>query len=317
MADLNDTLAFVSVAETGSFTAAARELRLPKTTLSRRIRNLEAHLGAQLLYRTTRRLRLTEAGAVYFEACRPIAHRLADAEALVGQLQGQPCGLLRLTASYSVMLNLVGPLLAEFRSLHPEVTIDLVVSHETLDLMEARIDIALRLGPLTDSSLMARRLARLPNRVYASPHYLAAHGEPTHPSELRRHAALVTRVARQGGHYAWPMSQDGVAGDFPISPIVEADDPELLKAPLFAGVGLMMATDMIMSRHVAEGLVKPILPGWLGRCPDLHAVFPGGRIQPPKLRAFIEFLTARLDCELASHALPEPPALGGEPKGVA
>ncbi len=305
--DLNDTLAFVSVAESGSFTAAAKELRLPKTTLSRRIRSLEARLGAQLLHRTTRRISLTEAGAVYFEQCRHIARRLAEAEALVGQLQGRPRGVLRVTAAYSVMLNLVGPLLGEFRSLHPEVTIDLVLSHATLDLIGEHIDLALRLGPLPDSSLMARRLARLPNRVYASPAYLSEHGEPGHPEELRRHPALVTRVARRGSDYAWPMSRDGVTRDFPISPVMEADDPELLKAPLFAGAGLMMATDLIMARHLAQGLVTPILPGWLGRCPELHAVFPGGGIPPPKLRAFIDFLAARLDRELTRPILAETP----------
>ncbi|MDY0882431.1 LysR family transcriptional regulator [Dongia soli] len=128
-AHLNDTLAFIKVVEGGSFTAAAQKLRLPKTTVSRRIRELELKLGAQLLHRTTRRLSLTEAGAVYFQQCRHIVQALAEAEASVGQLQGRPRGTLRVSSSYSLMLSLVGPLLAEFRSLYPEVHIDLVLSH--------------------------------------------------------------------------------------------------------------------------------------------------------------------------------------------
>jgi DNA-binding transcriptional LysR family regulator len=292
--DLNDTLTFVKVIEGGSFTAAARELRLPKTTVSRRIRELEERLGAQLLHRTTRRLSLTEAGSVYFEQCRHIAQALADAEASVGQLQGRPRGTLRVTSSHSLMLSLVGPLLAEFRELFPEVTIDLVLSHRTIDLVEEHVDVALRMGPMVDSGMVARRLAVLPNRIYASPTYLEKHGEPAHPFELQRHFALVTRVARRGGGYAWTMSKDGTAESYEITPVIEADDPEVLKAPLFAGAGLMMATDMIMARHAADGLVRAVLPGWLGRCPELHAVFPRGHVQPPKLRVFVDFLVRRL-----------------------
>src|SRR6201991_1430897 len=280
--DLNDTLTFVKVIEGGSFTAAARELRLPKTTVSRRIRELEE------------RLSLTEAGSVYFQQCRHIAQALADAEASVGQLQGRPRGTLRVTSSHSLMLSLVGPLLAEFRELFPEVTIDLVLSHRNIDLMEEQVDVALRMGPMVDSGMVARRLAVLPNRIYASPAYLEKHGEPTHPFELQRHFALITRVARRGAGYAWPMSKDGTTENYEITPVIEADDPEVLKAPLFAGAGLMMATDMIMAHHAAEGLVRPILPGWLGRCPELHAVFPRGHVQPPKLRVFVDFLVRRL-----------------------
>jgi len=296
-ADLNDTLAFIKVIESGSFTAAARDLRLPKTTVSRRIRELEQRLGAQLLHRTTRRLGLTEAGSVYFEQCHHVPQMLADAEASVGQLQGQPRGTLRVTSSYSLMLSLVGPLLAEFRALCPDVHIDLILSHRTLDLVEEQIDVALRMGSLADSAMVARRLAVLPNRVYASPAYLARHGEPAHPFELQRHFALVTRVARRGGGYAWPMSKDGVTENYEVTPVIEADDPEVLKAPLFAGAGLMIATDMIMARHAAEGLVRPILPGWVGRCPELHALFPRGHVQPPKLRAFVDFMVERLRTE--------------------
>jgi DNA-binding transcriptional LysR family regulator len=292
--DLNDTFAFVKVVEGGSFTAAARELRLPKTTVSRKIRELEQRLGAQLLHRTTRRLGLTEAGTLYFQHCKDIAQALIDAEAAVGQLQGNPRGTLRVTSSYSLMATMIAPLLGEFRALYPEVNIDLVLSHQTLDLVEAEIDIALRMGTLPDSSMAARKLATLPNRIYASSSYIARFGEPAHPFDLRQHHALVTRVARRGSGYAWPMSNGGPLESYEISPVIEADDPEILKEPLFAGAGLMMATDMIMQRHAAEGRVRPIMPGWTGRSPELHAVFPRGHVQPTKLRAFIDFLVPRL-----------------------
>jgi DNA-binding transcriptional LysR family regulator len=297
---MEDILVFLKVVEAGSFTAAGQALRLPKTTVSRKLRELEQRLGVQLLHRTTRRLGLTQAGAVFFDHCKQIPQILLDAHSAVGQLQSQPSGVLRITCSYSLAISMVGPLLAPFRAQFPQITIDLVLSHATLDLISDNIDLALRMGNLPDSSMLARRLAVLPNRVYASPAYLAQYGEPSHPDALHEHRALVTRVARFGSGYAWPMSDGGPLTQFEITPVIEADDPEVLKAPLLAGAGLMMATDSIMRTYAVQGLVKPVLPGWVGRSPALYAVFPQGLAQPPKLRAFLDFLVADLESSRAS-----------------
>jgi len=234
-----------------------------------------------------------------FQHCEPLARSLAAAEAAVTQLQGTPRGWLRVTSSQSLAANLLAPLLGEYRALYPEVRIDLTLSHEPLDIIAQGIDMALRLGPLPDSSLLARTLARFPNRVYAAPGYLTRHGAPVHPGELARHPALATRLARRGEGFVWPMRREGddALRDYGIDPVVVADDPEVLKGPLLAGEGVMMATDMIMRRPLALGLVQPVLPGWLGRCPELHAIFPQGAIQPPKLRTFVDFLAARLERE--------------------
>jgi DNA-binding transcriptional LysR family regulator len=293
--DLNDILAFVKVAEEGSFTAAARNLRLPKTTVSRKVQELEQRLGAQLLHRTTRRLSLTEAGIAYFEHCRRIPQALIEAEVAVGQLNEKPRGTLCIMSPYSIMASLVAPLIGKFRRLYPEVLVDLAVNHRALDLVNGKFDVALHCGPLPDPSIAACRLAILPNRVFGSSAYLAQHGEPGHPSELRRHFALVTRVARQSNGYAWPMSNGGVFKSYEVNPVIEADDPQVLKSAVFAGAGLMMATDLVMQQHAAEGLVRPVLRDWLGRSTELHAVFPHGFVQLPKLKAFIDLLNARLD----------------------
>ena len=157
--DLNDTLVFVKVVEQGSFIAAAKTLRLPKTTVSRKVQELETRLGAQLLHRTTRKLGLTEAGNVYYEHSQRIARELDEAESAVTQLQGGPRGWLRITAPYSLGIERIAPLLGEFHARHPEVRVEMLLSNEPLDLIDREIDVALRVGNLPDSNLIARRLA--------------------------------------------------------------------------------------------------------------------------------------------------------------
>jgi DNA-binding transcriptional LysR family regulator len=291
---LDDTLAFVKVVQAGSFTAAARSLGLPKATVSRKVQDLEQRLGAQLLHRTTRRVGLTEAGAIYFQYCESIAHTLTEAEIAISQMQGEPRGWLRITSSHSLSVSLLSPLISDFRSAYPGVLIDLILTHETLDLIAKEIDVALRLGPLPDSSMIARKLAVLPTRIYASRDYLAQHGEPTHPNELRRHWALATRVAQRSRGFAWPMSDGSGLQDYEINPVIVADDPDALLQPLLAGQGLMMVTDLLVKPYLAKDLIQPVLAGWTGRRPELHAVFPQGRVQSPKLRVFVDFLLKRL-----------------------
>ena len=181
--DLNDTLIFAKVVEHGSFISAARSLRLPKTTVSRKIQDLETRLGAQLLHRTTRKLGLTEAGNVYFEHSQRIAHELDEAESAVGQLQGGPRGWLRITAPYSFAISRITPLFGEFQARYPEVRVEMVLTNEQLDLIDKRIDVALRIGQPRDTSLVARRLGVFRSQVYASAEYLARHGEPVHPDD--------------------------------------------------------------------------------------------------------------------------------------
>ncbi len=295
MRDLNDTLAFVKVVQEGSFTKAAKLLQLPKTTISRKVRDLEQRLGIRLLHRTTRRIGLTEAGTVYFERCQRIAQELDDAESAVAQLRDAPRGWLRITTPPSFGMKVIAPLLPDFRALHPEVRLDLVLSHRNLDLVAGEIDVAIRMGALPDSTLAARKLGVLPTRVYAAPTYCAVHGEPAHPDELLRHAALVNMTARGPNGFAWTLTGPDGTRDFPVDPVMTADDPEMLIPSLLAGQGLVVATDFAMRAHRADGGVRPVLDGWTGRTVDLHAVFPGGRGQPPKVRAFLEFLIQRID----------------------
>ena len=292
--DLNDTLVFVKVVELGSFTAAAKALRLPNTTVSRKVQDLEARLGAQLLHRTTRKLGLTEAGKLYFEHCQRIAQELDAAESAVGQLQSGPRGWLRVTTTHSLGTTWIAPLLGEFRALHPEVRVELLLSNENVDIIAGEIDVALRVGTLVDSNLIARRLSVLRSSVYTTPSYIQHFGEPLHPDDLIHHRALAVSTSRN----AWTLGdRAGKPREFPINPIVIANDPSALRAALLCGEGIMLTTDVWVRAYAEQGQVKRVLAGWHGLDIDLNALFRRGQVQSPKVRAFITFLAERLNIE--------------------
>lgn len=294
--DLNDTLVFAKVVELGSFISAAKALRLPKTTVSRKVQELESRLGAQLLHRTTRKLGLTEAGNVYYEFSQRIARDLDEAESAVGQLQGGPRGWLRVTAPYSLASTWIAPLLGEFRARHPEVRVELALSSEQVDLIEKEIDLALRIGNLPDSNLIARRLAVFRTQIYASPAYVERYGEPLHPDDLRHHRALLIRkTPHNGGNFVWRLNDGKTERDFVIDPVVIANDPAPLRGSLLCGEGLMLSGDVMIKAYAEQGLVQPVLAGWRGPDYDLNAVFPRGHVQSPKVRAFVDFLVERLN----------------------
>ena len=292
--DLNDTFVFVKVVELGSFTAAAKALQLPNTTVSRKVRDLEKRLGAQLLNRTTRKLGLTEAGTVYFEHCQRIARELDQAESAVGELQSGPRGWLRVTTTHGLGATWIAPLLGEFHARHPQVRVELLLSNDHLDIIAGEIDVAIRVGTLADSNLLARRLSVLRAAVYTSPRYIERFGEPLHPNDLIHHRALAVPNNRN----AWTLSDSsGKPQEFPIDPIVISNDPAALRAALLAGMGIMLTTDVWVRAYVEQGQVQRVLTGWRGADIDLNALFPRGQVQSPKVRAFIDFLIERLNIE--------------------
>ena len=293
--DLNDTLIFVKVVEHGSFISAARALQLPKTTVSRKVQELETRLGAQLLHRTTRKLGLTEAGNIYFEHCQRISRELDEAESAVGQLQGGPRGWLRFTAPYSVGITWIAPLLGEFHARHPEVRVEMVLTNEQVDIIDKELDVALRVGSLPDSNLIARKLATFRTQVYASPSYIARHGEPLHPDDLVHHRTVAMPKHRRNGQYSWSLHDGTRTVDFRVDPILVANDPGPLCGALLCGEGLMLAADVTVKAYAEQGYVQRVLAGWTGLDYEFNAVFPRGRVQSPKVRAFVDFLVERLN----------------------
>lgn len=296
--DLNATLIFTKVVEQGSFVGAARMLRLPKTTVSRKVQELESQLGAQLLNRTTRRLGLTEAGSIYYEHSQNIARDLSEAQSAVSQLQAGPRGWLRFTAPHSIGIDKIAPLLGEFRGRYPEIRVEMLLSNEPLDLISGEIDVALRHGELPDSNLVARPLGVLRTQVFASTAYLARHGEPQHPEELMRHRVLALTTHRQGNRYIWNLDEGGGPRAFQIDPVLVVNDPAALKGALLCGEGLVLGADVMVKPAVQAGHVKRVLAGWKGADYPFNALFPRGHGQTPKVRAFVDFLLERLNLEI-------------------
>lgn len=308
--DLNDSLIFAKVVEQGSFIAAAHALGLPKTTVSRKIQELEQRLGARLLHRSTRRIGLTEAGSVYYDHCRRIARDLEDAESAVGQLQSGPRGWLRFSVNYSIGINWIAPLLGEFRARYPEIQLDMHLGNEMLDLISGETDLALRSGPLSDSNLVARKLGRLRSQVFASPTYIARYGEPLHPDQLLNHRTVAMRKSRNiyNNRFFWPLSDGAELRDFPINPMIVANDPSALNNAMLRGEGLLLTADVLAKPYIESGMVTRVLAGWAGPEYDFNAVFAGGRLISPKVRAFVDFLVERLNFD-ADYMLTQCPVV--------
>jgi DNA-binding transcriptional LysR family regulator len=262
------------------------------------VQERETRLGAQLLHRTTRKLGLTEAGNVYFEHSQRIARDLNEAESAVGQLQAGPRGWLRFTAPYSIGIDKIAPLLGEFHKRHPEVRIEMLLSNEPLDLIGSEIDVALRVGVLPDSTLVARKLGSLNTQVFAGTAYIARYGEPLHPDELQYHRTLAMQKNRHGNGYQWSLDDGTGKRNFQINPILVANDPAALKGALLCGEGVMVGADVMVRPFVEQGLVKRVLAGWTGGEYELNAVFPRGHAQSPKVRAFVDFLLERLNLDI-------------------
>ncbi|WP_095920392.1 LysR family transcriptional regulator [Pseudomonas sp. QTF5] len=296
--DLNDTMVFVHVVRLGSFTAAAHALQTPKTTVSRRVRELEQAIGVQLLRRTTRQLSLTEAGAVYFDQCKEIAATLEHAERAVHQLRDGPRGWLRVTVPYSFGISWFSPLISGFRQAYPEIQLEILASHVPLDLVGEEIDVALRLGVLPDSSLVARRLASYATGIYAAPQYIEHHGQPATPDALIEHRTLVLHQARRDAGYVWPLRQAGAKlRNYLVEPSIIANDPALLRDALCAGEGLSLGMDHSMQADVEAGRLYRVLPEWIGPPQDLNAVTAREHLPSPKVTAFIGFLKAHMSAQ--------------------
>lgn len=279
---------FAAVADARSFTEAARTLGLSKGSVSKAVSRLEAHLGQSLFHRTSRRLALTDAGALLAERARRMVAEAHAAEEAAHDAAGAPTGRIRLAAPMSFGIAAVAPLVAAFLRAHPGVDIDLHLSDAKVDIVAEGFDVALRIGDLADSSLRARRLGDVQVSLVAAPAYLAAHGTPAHPAELARHRLLGFSLLT--GPLRFRRAGEAEVAIRPVGPLTANSGDALLPA-LAAGLGIALLPGFIVGPLLADGTVAEILPDWAPPPIGLHLLTPPSPLRPARVEALIAFLS--------------------------
>jgi LysR family transcriptional regulator for bpeEF and oprC len=294
MFDLKSLAIFVKVAERRSFAQAARELGITQSGVSNAVARLEERLGVRLLARTTRRVNLTEDGAAFLDRCQRVLAELDEAEAVLGRARATPAGRLRVDMPVSFGRLKVVPLLGAFRTAYPDVTLALSFADRYVDLVEEGIDVAVRLGALQDSSLIARRLTQSQFRVYGSPAYFAKHGRPRTPEDLARHncLAFTSRETRQIRNWRFRRGD----GELTVTPHgnMTFSDGAAVCAAACAGYGLAQMHDYFADAPLADGVLERVLQRFEPAADAVALVYPPTRHLSPKVRVFVDFMTAHL-----------------------
>lgn len=282
----------VHVVEAGSFSGAARRLNVGQPAISKMVAQMEADLGVQLLLRSNRGLAPTESGLAYYQGARRALEAAADADSSARGASTGMDGRLVVSAPVTFARLHVMPRVQRFLDQHPQLKLDVVLDDRNIDLLEEGVDVALRLGALSDSAMTARRIGRSPRAVVATPAYLARHGEPQSPSELIQHQSIVYNRAGSGtacmfqcGEMQEPVTLDGR---------IRVSAAEGVRAAVLADMGIAVASEWMFAPELASGQVRRLLPGWMLPAMDLWAVFPSGRKASAKARAFAAFVEALL-----------------------
>lgn len=284
---------FVRVAALGSFSAAARELGMTPSAVSRLVARLEDRLRVRLLVRSTRSLRATVEGEAYLAEARELLDRLAEMEARMGDGSQIPRGPLRVNATVGFGALVVLPLVPRFMERFPEVELDLTLSDDVIDLWQGRVDLALRSGTLRASALKAQRVAVMRRVIVASPDYLARRGTPQVPSDLASHECLRYNFRPDGWHFRHPVSGERVVQ--PVAGRFLASDGTILRQVCLAGEGLMWTGNAVVAADLAAGRLVEVLADWVPPEPEpIHAVFPGHPHLALRIRAFVAFLQDEL-----------------------
>jgi DNA-binding transcriptional LysR family regulator len=291
--DLNDIIVFTKVVETKSFTGAADALGLPKSTVSRKLAQLEERLGVRLVQRTTRKLALTEIGEAYYERCARIVADIHSAEQLVTDMQATPRGRLRITASVDFSTRFLGEIVADFLAQHPDINVELEGTDRVVDMIEEGYDLAVRFGPMPESTLIARRLCALELVLCASPAYLAAHGTPKSVDELDEHDhVLFTPTSR---NQTWTLIGPGDAAyEFGRPARLASNNYGAVVDVARAGGGIALISEFMVTEEIKSGALVRVLPDWATRPSEVHAVYPARQNLPPRLTLFIDHLAKSL-----------------------
>ena len=292
MSNVSDLRVFVRVVERGGFAAAAGDLRLTPSAVSKLITRLEDRLGVRLLHRTTRRLALTSEGEVYHLRARDILAAIEDVEAEVAHAGRRPRGRLRVNCVAAFAFHQLMRQLPAFTSRYPEIELELTVADRVIDLLAENADVAVRSGPIQDPSLVAQKFAEIRRELFASPEYLARREAPRTPEQLREHDCVVLRISPESQR--WPFHDKGKVKFIDVGNRMLVDSGEAALQLAIAGGGITRLADLIAAEAVREGKLVPVLEQSAVVEPvPLSAVYPVGRHRMPKVRAFLDFLVER------------------------
>lgn len=291
MDQLGAMRAFVRVVQTGSFSAAAREMNSGQANISKKVSALEAKLGVKLITRSSRELSLTEVGAHYLEKCIAILAELDEAESTARAQVATPSGLLRVTAPVALGRLLLAPHMNEFLATYPDIKIDLSLSDEHVDLIANGIDIAFRAKQLEDSSLVARHLFNNPMLLLATPEYLEAKGTPSHPNDLVDHNCLVYSMSKSLSN--WSFYTEDRALNVNVSGNIRCDSGDVLLELALAHNGIVQLPIWMVNKELKEGKLIQLLQEYAGINLPFHAIYPQNRYVPLKVRCFVDFMKAK------------------------
>lgn len=287
--DLNDMMVFLAVVETGSFTFAANKLGIPKANVSRKVSRLEQQLGITLLERSTRSQHLTEVGKHYLVHCKRIHEELILATTAVSKLLHSYQGDLKIGASVSTGQIILKPALAQFMHQYPDINVQLNLVNRRVDFIEEGFDIVIRIGQLSDSTLIAKKLGTVTRRLFASPAYLAKHGKPTSITQLNKHQLLIMNTINNDLKLNL-LSTENEKYIINCKPRLLVDDFAMLKQALVDGLGIAILPEYMSKEAVTAGQLINILPNWGMKDIDIYALYPRNRVKIPKVKAFLDFV---------------------------
>ncbi|MFI0847832.1 LysR substrate-binding domain-containing protein [Mesorhizobium sp. IMUNJ 23232] len=294
MAYLDNLTVFVRVVELGNLSAAGRDLRVSPAVASNRIKELEKHLGVRLFNRTTRQLMPTEQGTVFYDGAKRVLDAIAEAEAAVSALSGQPRGTIRITAPLGFGRRFIASGIPEFRDRYPQIEVRLRLSDHNVDIMKEGIDVAFRLGLLEDSSLRMRGIMECERVLVASPKYLEARGEPTEPQQLidDGHDCLMLRFPGMREHF-WTLATPAGPHKYEVHGPFDSDDGDVLTGWALSDRGILNKPRFEIEPFIRDQRLKVILPDYPPTPVQLAAVYPHKKLQDPKVRLLLDFMAER------------------------
>jgi DNA-binding transcriptional LysR family regulator len=292
MSQIEEIRAFVMVVETGSLTQASERLGIAVSAVSRRLKDLEIRLGAPLIQRTTRRMYLNEVGQVFYDRCRIVLDELEAAQQEVLNSGGSLNGVLRVSTPLSFGVTHMSSAIAQFMHAHPEIRIEMDLSDKRVDLVAEGFDLAIRIGALTDSSLIAKKITAVKKTPCAAPDFLERYPKITKPDDLFNMPALVYSNERTPADWAY-TSPEGKSGSLRVSPRLTASNGDVLREATIAGLGIACLPNFLHYDAINNGLLRPVLADydWTGL--DVFAVYPKTTILPKRTRAFVDFMASR------------------------